>query len=55
MGCCSPNSHEQVNEQEEKVNANGNNTVPVWVKIAQCYSCHYGDQLPNLVNETSIL
>ncbi|MBA2176739.1 hypothetical protein H0266_17760 [Halobacillus locisalis] len=33
MGCCSPNSHEQVKEQEEKVNENDKPTVPVWVKI----------------------
>ncbi|WP_192894805.1 hypothetical protein [Neobacillus notoginsengisoli] len=33
MSCCSPNYRKTVNEQEEKINAKGRDTLPLFAKI----------------------
>ncbi|CEG26487.1 hypothetical protein [Bacillus sp. B-jedd] len=33
MSCCSPNYRKTVNEQEEKINAKGRDTLPLSAKI----------------------
>lgn len=32
MGCCSPNFHKQVQEQEKRVNEKGNEKLPPYIK-----------------------
>ncbi len=33
MSCCNPNYRKTVNDQEEKVNLKGNDTLPLFIKI----------------------
>jgi hypothetical protein len=33
MGCCDPNYREVVNDQEDKVNQNGKDSIPTFIKI----------------------
>ncbi len=39
MGCCSPNYRKTVNEQEEKVNQQGRDTPPLFMKIGLTLVC----------------
>ncbi|MBH0231610.1 hypothetical protein LCL89_13575 [Halobacillus yeomjeoni] len=34
MGCCSPNYHKQVEEQEEQINDQGSERIPLWLKLS---------------------
>ncbi len=34
MGCCSPNYRKTVNEEEEKINHKGKDSIPLFAKVA---------------------
>ena len=50
MGCCSPNYRKTVNEQEEKINQKGKDTLPLALKIGLAIVMIGGTVIAVLVN-----